>query len=806
MSRIRRPLIAISALLALILIQLILDPTGLLALVGWPGGTVQPGLWWPLAPYVVFVPVLGAATWWAAVRVGGRFWVMSLAVIWAVTLAQAAALLAMTGDLPLAAWGSGYVLAKAIPAALIVAGLTRVLGGRAAEREAPGDAQALSEVRLGTAGVPAAALWPGILLTALVALIPTSYWWAAPVNSPLLPAPQPDRAWFLLLAGILLWIACAWWAVRLLRSRIGGMLGAWLGFVLAGAVLGLLLSIISLPLDGIGADLWPLMSAYARVADGISFGATAGGLGVAAIAIVELLLAAPMTTQTQTPPRTGTGVVRRARILGAGLSAALVIAMLAMVLVAPEPDPDRAPAEAVDEGFLRVDGDRIVDGADNQVLLRGVNVNQLVDFYQYDPALPATTPFTEEDVARIAAYGFNVIRLNLSWSALEPERGSYDAGYLQRVDQAVDWAGRAGVRVVLDMHQDGWWNGPSPADVQCRPGTDPMWGYDGAPGWATITDGAPRCQFQGRDISPAGDRAFEHFFFDTAGIRRALAETWGMLAARYGDNPLVAGFDLLNEPGFGETAPATTALKLGDFYVDAIREIRDAGSPQIVFVEPSILWSGLGFDTGPRPSFTADTNIAFSPHLYAESITMDRDLGIPPIVGMERQFDLAQRVADSYGAAVWSGEYGYWGDDLLPRLRRYAATEDAHAFGSAYWVWKQACGDPQNGKQATGDGLIPQDCATGEELPPKEQILRILSRPYPHVAVGRIERLSSSPDRIDLTGRASGDSCGLQLWFPGSEYPRVDTDGVERLGVSRVNGGWIIDGCASGEYRISASR
>jgi len=36
---------------------------------------------------------------------------------------------------------------------------------------------------------------------------------------------------------------------------------------------------------------------------------------------------------------------------------------------------------------------------------------------------------------------------------------------------------------------------------------------------------------------------------------------------------------------------------------------------------------------------------------------------LPPIVGMERQFELAQRVADSYGAPLWSGEYGYWGDD-----------------------------------------------------------------------------------------------------------------------------------------------
>lgn len=262
-----------------------------------------------------------------------------------------------------------------------------------------------------------------------------------------------------------------------------------------------------------------------------------------------------------------------------------------------------------------------------------------------------------------------MIRLNISWPALEPERGQYSDAYLSQIDDALRWGREAGVYIVLDMHQDGWWNGPSPENVACRPGTEPMWGYDGAPEWATITEGAPRCQFTGRDISPAGNRAFEHFYFNTNGVRDALAETWGMLAMRYQSNPMVAGFDLLNEPGFGETAPATTALKLGEYYDAAIREIRDAGAKQIVFIEPSILWSGLGVDAGPQPAFTSDHNIAFSPHLYAESITMDRDLGIPPIVSIERQFELAQRVADSYRSALWSGEYGYWGDDVAPGLR-----------------------------------------------------------------------------------------------------------------------------------------
>lgn len=108
-----------------------------------------------------------------------------------------------------------------------------------------------------------------------------------------------------------------------------------------------------------------------------------------------------------------------------------------------------------------------------------------------------------------------------------------------------------GIYTVLDMHQDGWWKGATSEGTTCRPGTEPMLGYDGAPAWATITDDAPRCQFTGRDISAAGNRAFQNFYFNTDGVRTALAQTWGKLAAEYRNEPMVAGFDLLNEPVSG---------------------------------------------------------------------------------------------------------------------------------------------------------------------------------------------------------------------------------------------------------------
>src|SRR6187551_1846388 len=136
----RRPLVALAATIILVAVQAILDPTGLLALVGWSGAMPQMGRGlWPFAPYAVFIPVLLVVVWWVARRAGDRFWTLAVGNVLAVLLAQAATLLAMTGNLANSAWGAGYVTGKALPAAVIIAAFTRWFGGPVnKERRAPG--------------------------------------------------------------------------------------------------------------------------------------------------------------------------------------------------------------------------------------------------------------------------------------------------------------------------------------------------------------------------------------------------------------------------------------------------------------------------------------------------------------------------------------------------------------------------------------------------------------------------------------------------------------------------------------------
>ncbi len=149
-------------------------------------------------------------------------------------------------------------------------------------------------------------------------------------------------------------------------------------------------------------------------------------------------------------------------------------------------------------------GPVIGDSAGRQVLLRGVNVNQLVDYGQPDKSKPTVRPLADADYAQMASeYGFDVQRLNLSWSQLEPARGQFSQAYIARVRQAVDWAAAHGIYTVLDMHQDTYskYVTATPGTT-CRTGASPEFGNDGAPAWATLSDGAKGCGFQGRDLSP----------------------------------------------------------------------------------------------------------------------------------------------------------------------------------------------------------------------------------------------------------------------------------------------------------------
>jgi endoglycosylceramidase len=50
-------------------------------------------------------------------------------------------------------------------------------------------------------------------------------------------------------------------------------------------------------------------------------------------------------------------------------------------------------------------------------------------------------------------YGFNVLRLPINWSGIEPQEGEFSQAYFEKIDQLINLARDAGLHVLVDFHQ-----------------------------------------------------------------------------------------------------------------------------------------------------------------------------------------------------------------------------------------------------------------------------------------------------------------------------------------------------------------
>ncbi|OYD67692.1 endoglycosylceramidase [Rhodococcus sp. OK302] len=475
---------------------------------------------------------------------------------------------------------------------------------------------------------------------------------------------------------------------------------------------------------------------------------------------------------------------------------------------------------------------RIVDDQGRTVILRGVNVNGLGEYYQEFPDLDSTMPLTEADFAGIAAKGFNVVRLIITWSLIEPQRGVFDHAYLDRIAEAVNWAKIHDIGVILDMHQDAW--GPavnSPDGTVCPSFMKPAVGWDGAPAWATaITDPMYTCRLEdSREVSVAVQTSFENFYNDLNGIQGEFIKSWEFVARRFATDPAVVGYDLLNEPNPGLAIGFNDYVRLGQMYDRLVPAIRAAeasvpgGFSHTVYFEPGVMSSilptpgpstgsvgssGSGGSTGSASSgpsgFTSDSNLVYAPHIYNESLALAMGT-------IEQGFANAQKAADNYGTPFFSGEWGFFSDDPAddaPKLVRYAAAEDSYLIGGTWWQWKQACGDPHN-VQLRGNR---PDCQPGTfgglaSFPANDPLLPILTRAYPRAVPGELTAIRADvpSGALEVEGVADRTGVSADLWVPercGS--PAVSGTNVGAAAVRSVDGGYRVSVpvTAAGAYQI----
>lgn len=253
---------------------------------------------------------------------------------------------------------------------------------------------------------------------------------------------------------------------------------------------------------------------------------------------------------------------------------------------------------------------RFVDAYGREVLLRGVNLggdcklpfpdggtHLPSDFSDHRSVSFVGRPFPLEEadghLARIVSWGFNCLRLLVTWEAIEHEGpGRYDAAYLDYIAAVARRAEAHGLAMFIDMHQDVW---------------SRMTGGDGAPGWIfeklgldfTRFDvaGAAHVMQHRYDYARADSRQEDNYpmmswarnyrmpangivwtaFFAGAlltpdwlvegenvqhYLQRHYLGAMAALAERLADNMAVIGFDTLNEPNPGWVGQAMSAPQL----------------------------------------------------------------------------------------------------------------------------------------------------------------------------------------------------------------------------------------------------
>jgi endoglycosylceramidase len=185
--------------------------------------------------------------------------------------------------------------------------------------------------------------------------------------------------------------------------------------------------------------------------------------------------------------------------------------------------------------------------------------------------------FTAADAVTLARLGFDVVRLGVVWQGLEPGPpgakanepvycSAHTAGrpfprlgladpysatalnaYLAKVDTLVDLLSQAGLRVVIDMHQDDYgsyfYNAHTPGP----------WNGEGAPPWATCTGQVAfkPTEFWFPDYHQAAEETAIHHFFmnDVSGdLQGQYDRVWAAVARHFRDNPDVIGYEVYNEP------------------------------------------------------------------------------------------------------------------------------------------------------------------------------------------------------------------------------------------------------------------
>ena len=259
---------------------------------------------------------------------------------------------------------------------------------------------------------------------------------------------------------------------------------------------------------------------------------------------------------------------------------------------------------------------------------------------------------TEMDMKTVAGLGMNCVRLPFNARLIERKPYQYDPAGFHYLDDAVGWAGKYGVRLILDLH---------------------------------AAPGSQNQDWHSDSLGKAG-------LWTSKENQKRVCALWEAVADRYKDEGAVAGYDLLNE------AVVQDKDLLNRFYKSVIKAIRSADRRHILFIEGN-RWAQ---DIDMLEDF-ADDHWAYSVHFYEPAeftFHLNHFLKYPLISKagrwdadvMRRRMKVYLTQAQARQRPVYVGEFGInaregvYGEDIY--LRDLLKAFNDRGFHWTYWTYK----------------------------------------------------------------------------------------------------------------------
>ncbi|WP_268995482.1 cellulase family glycosylhydrolase [Microvirga roseola] len=382
-------------------------------------------------------------------------------------------------------------------------------------------------------------------------------------------------------------------------------------------------------------------------------------------------------------------------------------------------------------GSLSTSGNQIVDGAGRPVKISGVNWFGLESDRYAPDGLHARN--YKAMIDQMAELGFNTIRLPFSNQLFDPASRPSGIDYsmnpdlagldgLQILDKIVEYAGRIGMRIILDHH---------------------------------------------RSSTGAGSSENGLWYNDQYSEQRWIAD-WTMLAQRYADNPAVIGADLHNEPHGPATWGGGGTLDWASAAERAGNAIHGVNPNWLIFVEgvdtyngEHYWWGGNLMGVRDRPiQLNTANKLVYSAHDYPNSLFAQPWFSDPAFPN-----NLPAKFEQMWGyiyrdgiAPVYLGEFGSKLTDpkdlaWLAQIKAYLGGDfDANGtrdiptghegIGWTWWSWNPNSGD-------TG-GILKEDWSSIEQEKVDQLQPLLWSGRFPPVFVG-----TSGSD--ELSGTAQSD-------------------------------------------------